>query len=164
MTIKVSKPSINLREALSELQGLAQVDEVNPWFQAMVNGQTAPTASVGRLAISKGHQNGVIISAANDEITINESGLWKLTLDINGVMTEQASSRWMENYIYLNGVKVLDRRMFVIDIDSNNEYFHVGGSVVLNLNEGDIIVVKAQWQRAGDIGYNSHLMGELIHR
>jgi hypothetical protein len=86
------------------------------------------------------------LGADNQTVTINTAGVWKLDLTISCQSDSNASPRWQENYIYLNGGKIFDVRDHVINIDNSGEYYTLSGSLIYTLSSGDQLTLQANGQ------------------
>jgi len=98
-------------------------------------------------------------SVSSNTITITEAGVYLLQKCYNCTSTSNANARWQENYIYINGTKVLDVRQFIINVDSNYEYYNINGSIIKSLSVGDQIELRGNGQNnwvinAGTLGSN----------
>tara|TARA_A200000159_G_scaffold18957_1_gene15460 strand:- start:157 stop:642 length:486 start_codon:yes stop_codon:yes gene_type:complete len=98
-------------------------------------------------------------SVSSNTITITEAGVYLLQKCYSCTSTTDANARWQENYIYINDSKVLDIRQFVINVDSNYEYYNINGSIIKSLSVGDEIELRGNGQNnwtinAGTLGSN----------
>ena len=131
------------------------------WFQTRIT--TASYTAAGgtqKYAMDTFEGTGASFNDSTDTITITAASVWKINLFLGCASTGNGDARWQENYIYHNSTRVLDTRHFVININTDNEYYGIHGSKILTCAAGDTIYVSGNgqlnWSIDGGSGSNFH--------
>ena len=133
------------------------------YFKSTIS--SANYASGGERVYGLSYFAGSTGTGGSDAITITEAGTYKLDFFIGSFTTEDGvNSRWQENYLYLNSTKILDSRANVTDIDNNNEYYAINGTIIVDCAVGDTLQLRGNGVVSWGINasYGSNITGIRI--